>query len=193
MVKCILCILLVLLLFSACTIEQSERIQKYTVQTELINDYKDTHPHSPTNSMTEPMEPTDPTPLSQHWYTQIHVSYDFDAWYVKVTEHNNIFYYITEDGLCCWDPVSEKETLLIDDTIYGIYTAEEHFFYYTDFEIFELVFGEENTSVRIWEHPDHYSEQPSQGICGLMIHDGWFYIKDSGTSAIRYNPDNGIT
>ena len=191
--KCILCILLVLLLFSACTIKQSELIQKDTIQTESINNHKDTHAHSPTNSMTESTEPTDPIPLSQPWYTKIHVSYYFDAWNVKVTERSNIFYYITGDGLCYFDPETEKEVLLINDSIIGICVFEECFYYYTQFEIFELIFGEEDSSVRIWEHPDRYSDRPSQGICGLMVHDGWFYIKDSGTSAIRYNPENGIT
>lgn len=190
MKKCILWFLLTVLLLGACTSKEQDFAKDEPRPKEPTSPQSFIKPHAPTNHTPEPTQAPE---QQEPWYAKIKVSQDFDEWCVQVTEWNKVFYYITEDGLYRWDPVTEKEILLATGEIRGLFVYDEHFYYYTDFEIFELAFGEENTSVPIWEHPERFTDPYSMGICGLMIHGDWFYIKDSGTTAIRYNPQSKST
>ena len=186
--KCMIWILIVLLFLTACTPkvqDPKQEDQKSTDQTTNLQNV--TQPHSPTEPPTEPTQSSDSQTLAKPWYTKINIADDFDAWQVRITEWNDVFYYITDDGLYCWDPVIEKEVCLITGDIRGLYVQNERFYYYTEFEIFQLFLDEENVSSRIWEHPDRYTDQSCMGICGLMGYGNWLYIKDSGISAIRYD------
>lgn len=181
MKKCVLFTLLVLFLLSACTPKVHNAIDD-TSPGDPTKLQQTTKPHAPDDTT----EPTEPPVPNEPWYFKIKQQRDFDEWSVKVTEWNNEFYYITEDGLYRWDPVTDEEQNLLEGDIWGLYVHRDHFYYYTKFQIFELVFGEQNTSLLIWEHPDRLDPY-SMGICGIMVHGDWFYIKDSGTTALRYN------
>jgi hypothetical protein len=188
MKKCILFVLLILFLLSACTPNSHHAGEDETSAGDPTKSLGTTQPHGHDDTT----EPTEPTVPDEPWYFKIKQSRDFDEWSVKVTEWNRAFYYITEDGLYRWDPVTDEELNLLEGDIWGLYIHEDHFYYYTKFQIFELVFDERNTSLLIWEHPDRLDPY-SIGICGLMVHEDWFYIKDSGTTAIRYNPQSKLT
>lgn len=185
MKKCMICALLAVLFFCACTDKDQVPLMEDSRPTEPTTLQQPTHSHSPTDHITEPTEPSVP---EDPWYSKIDIPHDFDHWQIKVIEWNRTFYYIAEEGLYLWDPITEEEVLLIAEDIRGLYVFEERLYYFTEFEIFELVLGKVNISVPIWEHPERLTDPYSMGICGLMIHDDWFYIKDSGTTVIRYNP-----
>jgi hypothetical protein len=180
-------ILLTLLILTACTPVTKEPAKDDTKPTEPAKLQENTQPPTePSNHN----DPTYPPEQKEAWYSKIKSIRDFDEWNVLITEWNGVFYYITEDGLCKWNPITETEALLVADDVRGLYVYKDHFYYYTKFQIFELVFGEENINIPIWEHPERLTDPYSMGICGLMIHRNWFYIKDSGTTAIRYNPES---
>lgn len=180
MKKCIIWILLSVFFFGACA---SKEMQEPT-QTE------DTQLTSPTVGTTEP---ADTPSKDDRWYAKVDMpNWYFDSWLVTITEWKDSFYYIADANLYRWDIATETEELLVCGDVRGIFVYEDHFYYYTDLQIYELDFDIDYLSVLIWELPDSNNDA-SAGICGLMIHDGWFYIKDSGISAVRYDPKTGIT
>ncbi len=180
MKKCIIWILLVVILLSACATKQAPETSP-TEATQLT---------SPTEISTEPAD--SPT-QKDRWYAKVDMeNWYFDSWLVTITEWKDSFYYIADGNLNRWDIATETEELLVCGDVRGIFVYEDRFYYYTDLQIYELDFGIDYLSVLIWELPDSNNDA-SAGICGLMIHDGWFYIKDSGISAVRYDPKTGIT
>ncbi len=121
--------------------------------------------------------------IDNHWYYKI--TRTTNVWSAKIVYGVQEFYYIADDGLYCYS-LSGRDSKVLNGKIGGLWYDGHDLFYSTENEI-KCYDSSDNKTTTVFSLTDVKGVDKSEGIVDFKFHGEYVYIKNSATSAFRYN------